>query len=386
MSAGLHFRVLRTEADIDAVRQAWSAWQQHPQADIDFFQMIVKVRSEVISPYVVAMYRGDELETLLVGRLERGYVSLTFGYWHLLRVPVRQLTFVYRGVLGNASPDNCAALFRYVKECLVREDVQLASFHFVNVDSALFKAVRAGSGGALMDLTESRPHWVMKLPSHVDEIYKGMSPKARKNRRYEAARLAKDFDNQVRMASYSSEGDLDRVMDDAEAVASRTYQRGLGVGFEAGAENRTRFLMESQRGRFRAYVLYVREKPIAFFLGTLYGNVLYDNFTAYDPEFSRYSPGTVLFFQIFEKLCQEGVEAVDFGFGDAWYKSQFGTENAEETNVRIFAKTMSGVGLNLLRVPVTALDRAGKRAIANLGFLHSVKKRWRDRARRRAAA
>src|SRR5262249_24075617 len=150
------------------------------------------------------------------------------------------------------------------------------------------------------------------------------------NRRYEANKLQNDGGRIVR---YESEADIDRVMEHAESIACRTYQRGLGVGFVANDENRQRFLVDAKRGRFRAYFLYLGEKPIAFFLGTLHKNVLYDNFTAYDPAHAKYSPGTFLFYKIFEELCRDGIKAVDFGFGDAWYKAQFGNQRNDETTV-----------------------------------------------------
>ena len=85
-------------------------------------------------------------------------------------------------------------------------------------------------------------------------------------------------------------------------------------------------------------------------------------------------------------MCREGVEAVDFGFGDAWYKAQFGNERSEETTMSMFAPTLSGVGLNLARVPTTLVDQLGKKAVQHLTALRSVKKRWRHWAQRRATA
>jgi CelD/BcsL family acetyltransferase involved in cellulose biosynthesis len=113
---------------------------------------------------------------------------------------------------------------------------------------------------------------------------------------------------------------------------------------------------------------------------------LYDNYTAYDPEYSKYSPGVYLFFQIFERLCKDGVEAVDFGFGDAWYKAHFGTEKREETTVALFAPRINGITLNMIRMPVLMLDRLGKKAVENLTLLRSVKKKLRDRAQKRASS
>jgi hypothetical protein len=384
MNSGIHFRILRSAADLQSVRESWIQWQQHPHTDFDFFLTIVRIRPEVISPYVIALYRNGVLENLLVGRMEGSHVDVTFGYWKLLRIPVRQLTFVYRGLLGSESDENCAELVRELRACLIREKAQLTGLHFVKVDSSLHRAAREGALSICRDLSECRPHWIMKLPAEISAVYAAMSPKARKNRRYEASRLLKDFDNAVRVACYSDPADVDRVIAEAESIACRTYQRGLGVGFAANAENRERFLIESQRGRFRGYFLYVRDKPIAFFIGTLYKNVLYDNFTAYDPEYTRYSPGMFLFYQVVDGLCRQGVETLDFGFGDAWYKSHFGTHKSAETNICVFAHNLSGAGLKLLLIPTQLADRWGKKAVEKLRVLQSVKKKWRDRAQRRA--
>lgn len=385
MSTNLRFQILRSEAEIQTVRDAWTNWQQHPHADLGFFLMIARIRPEVISPYVIALYRDNVLETLLAGRLESGHLNLTVGYWNLFRLPVRRLSFVYGGVLGNASDENCAALIQEVQRCLKREGAQVAGLHFVKVDSSMHRAACRETRLLCRDYTtETRPHWVMNLPADVEKIYEKMSPKARKNRRYETNRLLKEFS--VRIECYTKETDLECVMEHAESIARRTYQRGLGVGFVANQEHLERFTVEAARGRFRAYFLYLGDKPVAFFLGTLSKNVLYDNYTAYDPEYGKYSPGTVLFFQMFERLCREGVKAVDFGFGDAWYKAQFGNERSDETNVAIFASTPGGVGLNLVRMPATMLDRLGKKAVANLSLFRSVKKRWRGLAQKRASA
>jgi len=386
MNVGARFRILRSEAEIETVRKDWERWQQHPHSDLDFFLMIVKTRPEVISPYVLALYRDDVLHTLLVGRLERAQYQLSVGYWRILGFPVRTLSFVYGGLLGDTSGENCATLLRGLAGCLKRERAHLATLHFVKVGSPMHRAACRMPRLLCHDyFDETQPHWVMKLPGDSEEIYKKMSPKARQNRRYEMKRLFKTFPT-ARVECFTEEADLDLVMEDAECIARRTYQRGLGVGFFPDHGTRERLALEAARGRFRAYLLYLGDRPVAFFIGTLSRGVLYDNFTAYDPEYGNYSPGTVLFLQIFERLCREGVEAVDFGFGGASYKAQFGNDRSDETTVSVFAPTFIGVGLNLLRVPTAIVHRLGKAAVRNLTMFRSVKRQWRGRAQKRASA
>jgi hypothetical protein len=381
----LTVRILRDETEIRTLRDEWDVWQQHPHVDLDLYLAIARVRPEVISPYVIALYRGDALETIVVGRLERSVLPLRLGYWNMGRLPVRRLSIVHGGLLGDTSEENCSAALEQIRLSLRSERAHLGSLHFIPMDSSTYQATTHGWPVLCRDyFPEVRPHWIMHLPSNISDIYQKMSPKARKNRRYEANRLLKEFPNAVRVECYSSCADLDRVFDHAETIARHTYQRGLGVGFVSNDENRIRFRIEAERGRFRAYFLYLDDKPVAFFLGTLHKNVLYDNFTAYDPEYSKYSPGMFLFFQIFERACNERVHAVDFGFGDAWYKSHFGTSKHDEATVALFAPSSRGIALNMFRSPVLLADYVGRKAFDNLNVLRSVKKHFRDRAQKRA--
>lgn len=386
MNGSLRIRILKTAADIESLRDAWERWEPHPHADLDFFLTIVRIRPEVIGPYVLALYRNDVLETILVGRLERRQFTLNIGYWRLIRVPVRALSFVYGGLLGNASDENCAALVRQLQSCLKLERAALLSLHFVQSGSPMHRTASRIPGILCRDyFPETQPHWVMRLPASIEDLYRAMSPKTRQTRRYQVNRLMKRFPA-ARVECYSKEADLDRVMEDAETIARGTYQRGLGVGFVANGENRERFALEASRGRFRAYFLYLGDKPVAFFLGTLSKHTLFDHFTAYDPEYASHSPGTVLFLHIFERLCREGVGALDFGFGDAPYKAQFGTDRVDETTITVFAPTVRGIGLNALRVPSSLLDGLARRTVQSLGVLRSVKKWWRSRAQQRTNA
>ena len=49
--------------------------------------------------------------------------------------------------------------------------------------------------------------------------------------------------------------------------------------------------------------------------------------TAYDADYSKYSPGALLIHHIFEQACKNGVQIVDYGFGDTAYKQQVCNEH-----------------------------------------------------------
>src|SRR6266404_9117806 len=103
---------------------------------------------------------------------------------------------------------------------------------------------------------------------------------------------------------------------DVEDVAKKAWQRLRGGGFIGTEHMRKRLHLAGCKGWLRAYILYVENRPCAFSLGTLYGDTFYWDFTGYDPQYDRYSPGVFLFMRMLEDLCPQSVKLVDFGFGE----------------------------------------------------------------------
>lgn len=78
----------------------------------------------------------------------------------------------------------------------------------------------------------------------------------------------------------------------------------------------------------------VGEKRIAYVICLLQGITLIHHSTAYDMEFSKYSPGKALLLFISEWMAKNGLTRLDFGEGGEVYKDEFA--NKELTLSRIF--------------------------------------------------
>jgi CelD/BcsL family acetyltransferase involved in cellulose biosynthesis len=88
-----------------------------------------------------------------------------------------------------------------------------------------------------------------------------------------------------------------------------------------------------------------------------------------------------------EELCSdEGVDVVDYGFGESEYKRRFGSDSWEEEDVLIFAPTFRGVRINASRTVVVAAARVAKAVATKTGIAPWLKKRWRRRLATRAAS
>lgn len=381
---------IRDRSEVERLREYWSRWQWHPNADIDFYQDIVRSWQTRCKPHVLVLYRNGVPDAILVGRAENTRIECKIGYKTLCHIKARQLTFIYGGQLGNFSSANSAVFFKEIMESLRRKEADVAEFHFLRTDSPLHSLVSGVQVGLGRDFAPCvQIHRSTDLPSSGEEFYGMLSVKVRKNQRWQAKKIIQEFDGDVRIRCYWEIGDIAEMFRDIEKVAAKTYQRQLGVGFDTSQELRERLTAEAGRGRLRAYVLYLRGEPAAFWIGTVYRNILHSDFMGYDPAYGKYSPGMYLVMKSVEELCDsrldENVRGIDWGLGDAQYKEVLGGSSWMESQIQVFGPTVKGVGATLVRTPIALTDLFLKRALSRSGALQRVKTKWRNHLREREA-
>src|SRR5271157_3511930 len=282
-SERLSIRVVRDYAGVEDIRPIWTSWQSNPNADIDFYLTVLRSRPEMFSPRILVLYRGDRPEAMLIGRIDHSLLEFKVGYKTLYKVPVRQLTLINGGRLGNLSLQNCEFLVREMMSALKREKIDLVFLNHVRADSALYQAVTRLPGFFSQGHFQTPVvHRTMLLPPTVEELYRGLSAKVRKNLKWQAKKLLNDFPNAIEIRTLGTVQEVDRLIQDVEQIAKKTYQRGLGVGFADGPELRQRILLEAERGWLRARILYIAGTPAAFWIGNLYGDTFHSNYMGYD--------------------------------------------------------------------------------------------------------
>ena len=376
---------MRTFQEIEDIRGVWRTFQQHPNADIDFYLLICRIRPEILRPHVIILYREGTPVAMLVGRLVLGQVEARLGYARLFEIRARTLTFIQGGQAGDLSPENSAILVSEIIRSLREGEADLAEFRFVRTDSPLCQLLTRHPGALMRDrFPQVQPHWGMKLPDRVEDVPTCTSAHERRQIRRRAKLLETDYSGNVRIERFGLGDDLNRMFLDIEEVARKTYQRGLGVGFLDGPETRGRLQFEAEKGWLRAYILYVADRPCAFWMGSLYSTVFYSGDVGYDPVYRQYEPGKQLLMKVLEDLCRHGAKQMDFGLGDAAWKHRFGDQKWQEASVKIFAPTLKGLGINVLRMPPIFVDQVLKKALEKTPILARIKRLWRDRAMKAA--
>jgi len=391
MSEKLTTRVISSVSEVEEIRDIWSGWRQHPNSDMEFYLNTLRARPDFLRPHVILVNRGGCPEAMLVGRLELRRVEANLGYAKLLNKKRRTLTFLYGGLLGTLSPEGSKALVRDVMNSLSQGEADLAYFNNLKADSLLYGAAIKLPGRLSRDYYPSlQLHRSMTVPGSMEEFYRRLSAKVQKNLKWQAKKLIQEYSGNVSVRCFREAGDLERMIQDVEGIASKTYQRGLGVGFVDNPEMRRRLSLEAEKNWLRGYVLYAQNVPVAFWIGTLYLGTLHSEYMGYDPSLGKYSPGMFLIVKVIEEFCnhngkRDQLSKIDFGPGDAQYKEVLGDLEWNDASLYIFSPRLRGVSLNLMRVPFAMLERAARRALEQTGLLNRVKKLWRLKSNEKRA-
>jgi len=379
-SRNYSFTIAETVEQVEALRNVWEPMQSQPNADIDVYLTVALSMREFLRPHVVVLSKNGCPKTLLIGRIEQTKASFCHGVKTPWDPPVRVLKVVYGGLLGDQSSDTLQVLFSHLLNALRASEADALFFNHLALGSPIYQIAKTKPSVFIRDHTnEAHYHWTMTVPSTHDDFLKRTTANHRYWLRRFEKMLERDACNQVRLKAFRTEEEVAQFCSDCEEIASKTYQRSMGIGFLNDNLNGNRLRLAAKRGWLRGYVLYAGHQPIAFWTGNVYQGSLYLDFTGYDPSFKQYRPGTLAFIKMVDHCVGEGIQKIDFGFGDSSFKRQFGTHHWTESSVLVLAPTLQGVLSNVLRTGFGGLSHLLKSGAGHLNLTDKLKKYWRHR-------
>lgn len=370
-------RVLRSIEEVESAREFWSSCPGSLDSDIDVLLLAHASTREAPRPCVHVLYRGGKPFALMAGRIFRTRFVFRLGWLSLFEPLVNVLT-IRGGMRGDASPESCQELVRGIIQCLKNGEADVAVLKHVEADSALFHCAKSESGALFRDhFTSLRPHRKRELPGSVDQLYADLSGHERKRFRQIAKKLSSDFAGKVRVDRLDTVADLDRTLEVVEQIAKKTWQRNVGGGSHMDAWLLETFKTLAEKGWLRVYTLYLADKPCAFWIGALYWQTFFSEYTGYDQDYADYSVGTYLLSRVMEELCSEGAKAIDFGASDEEYKKRFGNVTWRETDLHLFAPSPKGFALSALRATTVFLHESSRAFLMRTNLIQRAKKMWR---------
>lgn len=383
----ISIQIARTESEVEELRPLWSEWKGHRDSEIDFFLQVVRADPETLRPHVILLLRNGRPDALLVGRLERKKIVYRVGYVRMPGIPTLNLTFVYGCLRGNSSERNSLAFVQSIIGSLGRGEADVAYFHHPDTKSSLYHAAIELPGFSSRDhAPRAEDHYFMQLPDSLDQVYLRLSKNHRADLRRKAKKLLGRFEGRTEIKCFRTPQDMEIAYPLMEAIAKKTYQRGLGVGFQDTPLTRQRLNLFAQKGWMRTYLLYLGGVPCAFWAGAICHGVFCSDYLAFDPDFGDVSPGTFLMTNAIGTLCRERATEIDFGHGEGRYKEQFGNLRVRDASVQIFATTPKGIALAATHTTTTLTEALLKNALRRSNLMPTIKKLWRRSAAKNIAA
>ena len=139
-----------------------------------------------------------------------------------------------------------------------------------------------------------------------------------------------------------NEDQVDEFYRDAFAISEKSWQfQHLGRRIEETALHLENLQCMARIGCLRAYLLKCGGRPAAFVIGYQYEDVIQFEQTAYTPELSSFSPGTVLYYLMMQDLYQyRRPSFVNHGVGVTPHKRLFCNRTSIDTQVFLFRRAL----------------------------------------------
>jgi len=352
------FRTIRDQHELGTLRSVWTSWPGSRESDPDFFSNMIQSRANGSLPHVIVLTRNARPDAILVGLCERRKIRFKLGSFTIFQPELNVLEFLPGGLRGNACEENCAALVREVMRSLNAGGIHLALWHRLDVQSTLYRCVLQLP---FVSMRDNSPRlydhwWLTQFPETLDAVLrsKGRNRRSKLRRKYHNA--LNQLLGKTRIRCFRFAAELETAISEMEEIASKSdKRRRFGVGFFDTPQSRHQMTFAAEKGWLRIYILYIEEKPVAFWMGTLYDRCLQGDHVGYDAAWRKLSPGLFLFLNILNDLRKEDIKAVDVGCGHTQLQRCFGDLRQIESTAHIYAPTIRGLGLNLL---CTATHRA----------------------------
>ncbi|MFN8222215.1 MAG: GNAT family N-acetyltransferase [Gaiellales bacterium] len=368
-AGALTTRVARSVDEIESLRSAW--WALGTRAlptDIDYFLTVARHHREMERPHVVVVEREGVPVAIAPGYVQQGWIGHRLGPWTPYRPTVRAVTLAYGGLVGEDGEDVAAAVAEALEEALAAGEADAVHLRFTDPDGPL-TAELTGRAHALRreHFVPLRPHWGLGIPDSPDEFFTRLSPTTREGLRRTARRLERKFATQMRVEIHHTPDTFTRLVTQVDTVARASYQFEGGTVFSDSPLDVELARLGLERGWFRAYVLSLGAKPVAYWTGFAYGGTFgWRGATGYDPDYRSHSPGTFLLLRLIEDLCHDpGIHRFDLGGGDVEYKRRIADQFWEEVDVRVFGSGPRNVGRALAGSAIGAAHVV-TRAVAEL--------------------
>ena len=185
-------------------------------------------------------------------------------------------------------------------------------------------------------------HCYIDLGVTFEGYQKQFSSKTRSTINRKIKKFAEHCGGSIQWKTYKSPDEMREFFRLARVVSRLTYQERL---LDAGIPESEDFILQAESlaadQRVRAYILFDGERPVSYLYCPVHDGVLIYAYLGYDPEYIKWSVGTVLQWLAIEQLFNEArFRYFDFTEGQSDHKRLFATHQQRCANVFLVKRTL----------------------------------------------
>lgn len=183
--------------------------------------------------------------------------------------------------------------------------------------------------------------YYLSFDSSFEAYIDKFSSKSRSTLKRKVKKFSKHCAEGIEFRSYKDADELNIFYGLARKVSCKTYQENiLDSGLPESVEFQQKMLSLARENKVRAYLLFDSNKPIAYLYLTAHEDTLLYNHLGYDPEYAKWSVGSVLHWLVLESLFAEGQFAfLDFTQGEGQQKKTFSTGSILCSNIFVLKRS-----------------------------------------------
>ncbi|MCI5207713.1 MAG: GNAT family N-acetyltransferase [Candidatus Electrothrix sp. ATG2] len=253
-------------------------------------------------------------------------------------------------------------------ENMGKENVQVAYAYSCPLSPPVRRLTKIGN---ILCLVESiYKHFYVETKGDFQQYLAGKNKKTISTLQRKSRKIDKSNKQLCTFKVYSSPEEFEEFFKLALPISEKSFQHVL---FGRGLPNTQQFkedvMRKSQKGEVLGYILRVQDKPVAYnFCPVLNGNVVLYDESGYDPDYSKYSPGSVLQFKIIEDLFgREGVDYYDLCTGEGVHKKIFATGYVSCGNIFFCSSTPKYLVILSLKMALILLTESIKKLLKVIG-------------------
>lgn len=224
-------------------------------------------------------------------------------------------------------------------------------------------------------------YWIV-LTDGFENYLKKFSAKSRNTLLRKIKKFAEFSEGKINWREYSRPEAMHEFYKLAREISQKTYQeRLLDCGLPTDQQFQQNMLALAAADNVRGYILFHQRKPIAYIYCPVYDGIAFYEYVGHDPEYQRWSPGTLLQYYALQCLfVADHIKIFDFTEGEGAHKAFFATHAQQCADIYYFKRTLRNLSYVLLHMSVDAISRAIVVLLDKLKLKAYIKKMLRSAA------